>query len=219
MLPISFHMLRRYSCALMLLFCIVFSISCQRGSSESSNTRDTTKIFPPVVHESGVPISTLDKSPLDVIYYPMEYPKLKMIGSIKSPPVFRIFYSRPQKSGRKIFGGIVKFGERWRLGANEATEINFFEDVFIEGTKVPKGNYILYCIPQPTEWTLILNKDLYSWGLKIDETKDLFKFTVPVVKTAKPIEVFTMETETTKTGANLWIGWDDTRVVLPITIK
>lgn len=219
MLSMSYNMLREYSCAVLLLFGIVFSFSCQRGSSESSKTRDTTKIFPPVVHESGVPISTLDKSPLDVIYFPMEYPKLKMIGSIKSPPVFRVYYSRPQKSGRKIFGGIVKFGERWRLGANEATEINFFEDVTIKGTKVPRGNYILLCIPQPTEWTLILNKDLYSWGLKIDETKDLFKFTVPVVKAVKPIEVFTMETESTKTGANLWIGWDDTRVVLPIDIK
>jgi len=212
-------LLRKYSCAIMISFAIVFSFSCQSGSSESSNTMDSSKIFPPVVHESGVPISILDKSPLDVIYFPMEYPKLKMIGSIKTAPVFRIFYSRPQKSGRKIFGGIVKFGERWRLGANEATEINIFEDVTIEGTKVPRGNYILYCIPQPTEWTLILNKDLYSWGLKIDETKDLFKFTVPIVKSPKPIEVFTMETENTNSGANLWIGWDDTRVVLPINIK
>lgn len=212
-------MLRKCCSAIIILYCAVFYCSCQNGSPAGRNTTDTAGLFPPPLHESGTPVSTLDKSPLDVVYFPMEYPKLKMIGSIKTPPVFRIFYSRPQKSGRKIFGSVVKFGEQWRLGANEATEIEFFQDVTIQGTKVRKGNYILYCIPQPTEWTLILNGDLYSWGLKIDEAKDIFKFTVPVVKAARPIEEFTMETEATNTGANLWIGWDDTRVVLPVDIK
>jgi len=217
----TYFMLRKCCSAIIILYSAVFYCSCQSGSSASSNnnTTDTTGPFPPPIHESATHASTLDKSPLDVVYFPMEYPKLKMIGSIKTPPVFRVFYSRPQKSGRKIFGGVVKFGERWRLGANEATEIEFFQDVTIQGTKVRKGNYILYCIPQPTEWTLILNGDLYSWGLKIDEAKDIFKFTVPVVKAARPIEEFTMETEATNTGANLWIGWDDTRVTLPVDIK
>ena len=209
----------RKCCSAIVLFCAVFYCSCQSGSPAVNNTTDTTGLFPPPIHESGALVSTLDKSPLDVVYFPMEYPKLKMIGSIKIPPVFRVFYSRPQKSGRQIFGGVVKFGERWRLGANEATEIEFFQDVTIQGTKVRKGNYILYCIPQTTEWTLILNGDLYSWGLKIDEAKDIFKFTVPVIKAARPIEEFTMETDTTNTGANLWIGWDDTRVALPVDIK
>lgn len=218
-MPITYFMLRKCCSAIIILYCAVFYCSCQNGSPAGRNTTDTAGLFPPPLHESGTPVSTLDKSPLDVVYFPMEYPKLKMIGSIKTPPVFRIFYSRPQKSGRKIFGSVVKFGEQWRLGANEATEIEFFQDVTIQGTKVRKGNYILYCIPQPTEWTLILNGDLYSWGLKIDEAKDIFKFTVPVVKAARPIEEFTMETEATNTGANLWIGWDDTRVVLPVDIK
>ena len=218
-MPITYFMLRKCCSAIIILYCAVFYCSCQNGSPAGRNTTDTAGLFPPPLHESGTPVSTLDKSPLDVVYFPMEYPKLKMIGSIKTPPVFRIFYSRPQKSGRKIFGSVVKFGEQWRLGANEATEIEFFQDVTIQGTKVRKGNYILYCIPQPTEWTLILNGDLYSWGLKLDEAKDIFKFTVPVVKAARPIEEFTMETEATNTGANLWIGWDDTRVVLPVDIK
>ena len=214
-----FLMPRNCCNAILMLFSAVFCYSCQSGSQAGNNTRDTTSFFPPPIHDSGAIVSTLDKSPLDVVYFPMEYPKLKMIGSIKTPPVFRVFYSRPQKSGRTIFGGVVKFGERWRLGANEATEIEFFQDVTIQGTKVSKGNYILYCIPQPTEWTLILNSDLYDWGLKIDEAKDIFKFTVPVVKAARTIEEFTMETEATSTGANLWIGWDDTRVALPVDIK
>ncbi|MFT3702233.1 MAG: DUF2911 domain-containing protein [Agriterribacter sp.] len=202
-----------------VLFCYICSVSCD-GNSQSHNVpADTSSHFPAPRQEAANPASTLDKSPLDVIYFPQEYPKLKMIDSVTTPPVFRIFYSRPQRSGRKIFGGVVKFGEHWRLGANEATEIEFFEDVTIQKTKVRKGRYILYCIPQPTEWTLIINSDLYSWGLKIDTKKDIFKFTVPIVVTNKPIEDFTMETEKTSKGANLWIGWDDTKVVLPIDIN
>lgn len=202
----------------LLIFCVMV-YGCNNASPDQHIPADTLKKFPATRQDPGNTVSTLDKSPLDVIYFPDEYPKLKMIGSVETPPVFRVYYSRPQRSGRKIFGGVVKFGEHWRLGANEATEIEFFEDVVIQKTMVRKGRYILYCIPQPTEWTLIINSDLYSWGLKIDPAKDIFKFTVPVVKSDKPIEDFTMETEKTSEGANLWIGWDDTKVVLPINIK
>ncbi|HTN05202.1 DUF2911 domain-containing protein [Agriterribacter sp.] len=185
--------------------------------SGNSPTADTT-IFPVPRQESGNTLSLLDKSPLDILYYPPEYPKLKMIGKTASLPVFRVIYSRPQKNGRKIFGSVVKYGEHWRLGANEATEIEFFEPVTIQQTKVPQGRYALYCIPQPTEWTLIFSSDLYSWGLVIDAAKDIFKFTVPTIRVINAIEAFTMETEKSEDGALLWIGWDDTKVALPIQL-
>lgn len=202
---------------LFVLACAMLLYSCHsnNASAPAANTPATPVLKRP---ESAAMVSSLDKSPMDVIYFPEEYPKLKMLDSVKTPPVFRVFYSRPQRSGRKIFGNVVKYGVPWRLGANEATEIEFFEDVYIQQTKVPKGRYILYCIPQQTEWTLIINSDLYSWGLKIDPAKDIFKFIVPVIKVEKPIEEFTMETKSTVTGANIWIGWDDTKVVLPVDI-
>jgi hypothetical protein len=213
------HSWCKVSCAIFMLCCSLAG-GCSNVSPSAHVAADSSSEKLPVARQEAANTgSTLDKSPLDVIYFPDEYPKLKMIGSIKTPPVFRIYYSRPQRSGRKIFGGVVKYGEHWRLGANEATEIEFFEDVTIQQTKVRKGRYMLYCIPQPTEWTLIINSDLYSWGLKIDPAKDIFKFTVPIIKADKPIEDFTMETTKTSEGANLWIGWDDTRVVLPILIK
>jgi hypothetical protein len=71
--------------------------------------------------------SDLDKSPLDVSYSPFNYPILKMNGKTLESPVARVIYSRPQKSGRTIFGGIVNYDQLWRLGANEATEIEFLE--------------------------------------------------------------------------------------------
>jgi len=202
-----------------LIACCVSACGCSSNSSSKKIATDSLRNFPPPLQQTPNPVSTLDKSPLDVVYFPEEYPKLKMIGNVTTLPIFRIFYSRPQRSGRKIFGDVVKYGEHWRLGANEATEIEFFEDVVIQKIKVRKGRYILYCIPQTTEWTLIINSDLYSWGLKIDTSKDIFKFTVPVIKSEKPIEDFTIETEKTGQGANIWIGWDDIKVVLPVIIE
>ena len=204
-----------YSIVIVLL-CMALC-ACHTNPQPQNAPVDTT-IMPVPRQESGNVLSLLDKSPLDIVYYPPEYPKLKMIGKITSLPVFRVIYSRPQRNGRKIFGSVVKYGEHWRLGANEATEIEFFVLVIIQQTKVPRGRYVLYCIPQPSEWTLIMNNDLYSWGLKIDAAKDIFKFTVPAIPATTAIEAFTMETEESKGGALLWIGWDDTKVALPIQL-
>ncbi|MCC6288527.1 MAG: DUF2911 domain-containing protein [Chitinophagaceae bacterium] len=201
------------------LVCCICLCSCN-ADNKPEHLPDTAVTVPLIIRQEPIStISSLDKSPLDVIYFPAEYPKLKMLDSVKAPPVFRIFYSRPQRSGRTIFGNVVKYGEHWRLGANEATEIEFFQDVYIQQTKIAAGRYILYSIPQPTEWTIIINKDLYSWGLKIDPAKDIFKFTVPTIKAERPIEEFTMEAVKSDNGANLWIGWDDTKVVLPIETR
>ena len=205
------------ACIKFVLAC--FLLGCNSEETPEMVSTDTTAIPTQNRPETIAIVSSLDKSPLDVIYFPKEYPKLKMLDSVKTPPVFRVFYSRPQRSGRQIFGNVVKYGVPWRLGANEATEIEFFEDVYIQQTKVPAGRYILYCIPQQTEWTLIINSDLYSWGLKIDPAKDIFKFTVPIIKTAKPIEEFTIEATNFENAANLWIGWDDIKVSLPIETK
>lgn len=202
-----------------LIWLVFFLYSCRSNDNAESSSGDTPVIPAFKKHEPVATISSLDKSPMDVIYFPEDYPKLKMLDSIKTAPVFRIFYSRPQRSGRQIFGNVVKYGTSWRFGANEATEIEFFQDVYIQQIKVPKGRYILYCIPQKEEWTLIINSDLYSWGLKIDPAKDIFKFTIPVIKVEKPIEEFTIEAKKSDTGANLWIGWDDSKVVLPIEIR
>lgn len=201
----------------LVLLCSMLCACSNNQKNQQVVERDTT-LLPVPRQEGGNVLSVLDKSPLDITYFPPEYPKLKMIGEIRSGPVFRVIYSRPQKNGRKIFGSVVKYGEHWRLGANEATEIEFFEPVIIQQTRVPQGRYILYSIPHPTEWALILNKDLYSWGLVIDGSKDIFKFTVPTMPASVPIEAFTIETEGNQDGALLWIGWDDTRVALPIQL-
>jgi hypothetical protein len=158
----------------------------------------------------------LDKSPMDMSYYPVDYPKLKMSGNVTEPLVARVIYSRPQKNNRIVFGNLIKYGAVWRLGANEASEIEFFKDVTINDKKVLKGRYIIYCIPQENSWTLVLNNDLYTWGLKIDSTKDAYKFNIPVAKTRFPYELFTMEFEKAGKGMQLNMEWDSVKASLPI---
>src|ERR1700754_1637361 len=104
-------------------------------------------------------VPTLDKSPMDMSYYPSNYPVLKIQDKITEPLLARVIYSRPQKSGRIIFGDLVEYGSVWRLGANEATEIEFFSTLKIGGKKIVKGRYTLYAIVNPDTWTMILNKD------------------------------------------------------------
>src|SRR5580700_9365125 len=68
-----------------------------------------------------------------------------------------VSYSRPAVKGRKIFGDLVPYDKVWRTGANQATTIQFGDDVTIEGNKVPAGKYGLLTIPGENEWTIILS--------------------------------------------------------------
>ncbi|MDP4150516.1 MAG: DUF2911 domain-containing protein [Bacteroidota bacterium] len=162
--------------------------------------------------------SSLDKSPLDMSYFPVDYPILKIQGKAPGPLVARVVYSRPQKKGRQLFGDLVPYGEVWRLGANEATEIEFFQDVRIDGKKIKKGRYTMYALVNPDKWSLILNKETDTWGaFKYDSTKDILRTAAPVKKETDISEAFSMEFTKIKGGASLVIHWDDVRVEMPIS--
>jgi hypothetical protein len=123
----------------------------------------------------------LDKSPLDVCYFPDNYPMLKIQGKATDPLMARVIYSRPNKGDRQVFGELIAYGKLWRLGANEATEIEFFQNVKIGNDKVKKGRYTMYSIPEAGKWTVIFNKENDTWGsFGYDAKKDVAKITVPV---------------------------------------
>ena len=153
---------------------------------------------------------------MDMSYYPTDYPKLKMSKSIYAAPFARVIYSRPYLQGRQLFHDLLKYGEAWRLGANEATELQLYRDASIQNKKVKAGRYVLYCIPQADTWTIGINSNIDSWGLVPDTTKDLFRFTIPVKKTHQHLEYFTMIFEKTDDGAELLIAWSDVEARLPI---
>jgi hypothetical protein len=158
----------------------------------------------------------LDKSPMDISYYPSNYALLKIQDKISEPLVIRLIYSRPQLNGRKVFGELQEYGQVWRLGANEATEIEFFKDVKINGKKIKKGRYTLYCIPYQDKWTIIINKETDTWGsFKYDQAKDVVRADVPVTKN-DPTEALTIVFERSVSGANMLMYWDDVKTSLPI---
>jgi Protein of unknown function (DUF2911) len=161
----------------------------------------------------------LDKSPMDMSYWPANYPILKMSGKAKDQPIARIIYGRPLKNGRIIFGGIIKYNEMWRLGANEATEIETFRTLKIAGKILPKGRYTVYCLPTENNWTVIINKDNFCWGnFTYDTKKDIIRTDIVLEKNTETVEAFTIYFDDSKNGANLIFLWDDIKTSLPITL-
>ncbi|HEY4062444.1 MAG TPA: DUF2911 domain-containing protein [Puia sp.] len=167
--------------------------------------------------------SILDNSPLDISYYPIDYPVLKIQDKATEPLVARVVYSRPQKKGRKLFGDLVTYGQVWRLGANEATEVEFFQDVKIDNKKVKKGRYTLYALVDQDKWTLILNKETDTWGaFGYDSSKDVLRTVVPVERQPNITEAFSIAFEKKKNPAgdkstDMVITWDDVLVRLTIS--
>ena len=197
-----------------MAFLVSAFFSIAQGQSSLSTSSATSVPVQPVK------VPALDKSPMDMSYFPADYPILKTQNKATVAPVARVVYSRPQKDNRAIFGQLVEYNKVWRLGANEATEIEFFKDVTIAGKKITKGRYTLYAIPTETKWTLILNKDTDTWGAFVyDEKKDVLRTTVPVQILPEPVEAFSMNFNKTDKGMDLFIAWDTVSVSLPITAK
>ncbi|HMG68205.1 MAG TPA: DUF2911 domain-containing protein [Chitinophagaceae bacterium] len=165
-------------------------------------------------------LPVLDKSPMDMSYYPNNYPVLKIQDKVTEPVLARVIYSRPQRNGRIIFGDLVEYGKVWRMGANEATEIELYKNVKIGDKKIAKGRYTLYAIPAVDSWTIILNKDTDTWGaFKYDFMKDALRVTVPIEKLNEPVEALAIFFEKTGSGCNLVIAWDNIKVNLSINLK
>ena len=200
--------------------CTVIIFSCNSDKANNKEMNSLSKDSLPN-KEAANPYATHDQSPMDMSYYPPDYPVLRMNGADSESLLARVIYSRPQKNGRKIFGNsersLRQYGKEWRLGANEATEIEFFKPVILAGKKIDKGRYIIYCIPYADKWTIVLNSNLYTWGLHLDKTKDIFKTDIPVTIQSPSIEDFTMVFESAAYGANLLMTWDNVKVVLPIS--
>ena len=90
-----------------------------------------------------------------------------------------INYHRPMVNKRKVWGGLVPYGQVWRAGANENTTIKFTDPVTVEGKPLPKGTYGLHMIPGENEWTVIFSNNSTSWGsFTYDQAEDALRVTV-----------------------------------------
>ena len=90
-----------------------------------------------------------------------------------------IKYHRPLVNDRKIWGGLVPYGQVWRAGANFNTMISFTDPVTIEGQPLAAGTYGLHMIPNADEWTIIFSKNSTSWGsFTYDQAEDALRVNV-----------------------------------------
>ena len=124
----------------------------------------------------------------------------------------KVIYSRPQLKGRRL-SKLVPEGKMWRLGANEATQITFANNVMFGGKSVKAGTYTMYAIPGDSEWTIILNKELHTWGSgSYKQANDAVRVTGKVSKNSKFVEALAI----TFSKKGMHIGWANTVVTVPV---
>ena len=132
----------------------------------------------------------------------------------------KIDYSSPRAKGRKIFGGVVSYGEVWRTGANDATTFVADTNVTVGGKAVPAGSYTLFTLPTADAWTLIISKKTGEWGTDYaGEKEDLARVPMSVSKTSSPVENFTVAFDQAGGKCTLRMEWENTRAKLEITEK
>lgn len=183
---------------------------------------DTNVAIPVAFNVASFP--GIDKSPGDMAHYPdnsrfTNYLKPEELDSAK--PKIRVSYGRPLMKGRKIFGELLKYGEVWRVGANESTEVTFYEDVTVGDKELRAGRYNLYAVVNETEWTFIFNTDMPAWGAaNRNEEKDVAEVKVPITSDTNSLEALsiTFDKKDDK-NVHMLIGWDKTRAALPISFK
>ncbi len=131
-----------------------------------------------------------------------------------------ITFNRPGVKGRKIFGGLVPYGEIWRTGANTATKISFSTPVKFGGADVPAGSYALFSIPGKDEWTVILNKVTGQWGsYAYDAKNDLVRVTAKPASFTTPVETFAFGFgDVRDSSATMNLFWETTRVPVHIEV-
>lgn len=127
-------------------------------------------------------------------------------------------YSSPRANGRKVFGGLVPYGEPWRTGANEATTFVTTADLMVGGKHVPAGSYTLFTVPNKDKWVLIVSKKTGEWGIPYPGAdSDLVRADMTASATSGPVENFTIAFDKTSKGCTLRIDWENTRATVAIS--
>lgn len=134
----------------------------------------------------------------------------------------KVFYCRPYKKGRQIFGELVPYNKVWRTGANEATTFTTKSDIKINGQSLKAGEYTLWSIPGENEWEVFFNSEKHGWGVRMKDGMasrnpefDVVSCKVPVQIPNDIVDQFTISFQDNG-NLNLVLEWDSVRVSLPI---
>ena len=163
----------------------------------------------------------MDGSPMDIAYYPSRVAFrafAKTDAEKNAKPFIRVTYSSPQAKGRKVFTDLETPGNIWRMGANESTEVMFFQDVTIDGKKVAAGRYTMYAQLGENDWTIHFSSDTDGWGHYAYKPEESMVATIKVEKqkTESTVENMSIMFVEADPGAHMIVAWDDTMVRVPI---
>ncbi|OUS02054.1 hypothetical protein A9Q86_05230 [Flavobacteriales bacterium 33_180_T64] len=135
-----------------------------------------------------------------------------------------IFYNRPSKKGRDVFGALVPYNKVWRTGANEATTFETNKNLIIKGIYLPKGKYTLWTVPKDSVWSVLFNKKQYAWGVNEemqvmwDPNYDFLEIDVPIEKLDATVEQFTIAFDNSTDNLKLTMAWDNTKIAVPLNV-
>jgi len=131
-----------------------------------------------------------------------------------------VSYHRPLVNGRKVWDGLVPYGQVWRAGANENTTIAFGTPVSIEGQALDAGTYGLHMIPAADQWTIIFSKNYTSWGsFTYDQKEDALRVTVKPQPTDMH-EALTYDFDDVKpTSTVVTLRWEKVAVPFKVEVK
>jgi hypothetical protein len=136
-----------------------------------------------------------------------------------------VFYNRPFKRGRDIFGALVPYGRVWRTGANEATWFETNLDVKFGALTLKAGRYSLWTIPGEKTWKVIFNSTIPPWGVDYNSeaarnpATDIIALDIPVSKSETVLEQFTIGINKIESGYQINLLWDTTIISIPFEIS
>ncbi len=145
-------------------------------------------------------------------------PAAKATCALADGKTITVDYSSPRAKGRKIFGGLVPYGEVWRAGANEATTFVTTADLMVGGTHVPAGSYTIFTIPNMDKWTLIISKKTGEWGIPYPGAdQDFARVDMKAAALPSAVENFTIAFDKSGGGCALRMDWETTRASVDIS--
>lgn len=130
-----------------------------------------------------------------------------------------ITYGRPYAKGRKIFGGLVPYGQVWRTGADEATILETDKMLMIGPLHLNPGKYSLYSVVDEKTWKLVVNKQVGQWGTEYQQGQDLGRVDMKVEALSAPGEQFTIALAPGPGGKGgmITMQWETKKATLPFS--
>jgi len=131
----------------------------------------------------------------------------------------RIDYYAPSAHGRKVMGGLVRYGKVWCTGANWATKITTEAGLKIGDLTLPKGSYSIWTLPDEKEWMLIINRQTGQFHLNYDPSQDFGRTKMDLKTLTDPVDTFRIEVRPNEGNqGTLALLWEKTEASIPFTV-